>query len=99
MNGKIRIVEKLDTKSNLKYEVLQKILHIFEMNEDNIVEYKSKMNTLVSLRNSIAHGENSVLIDSEKMNENIDLVVALIDVMLLKQIQFAQSEAYYLHNN
>lgn len=69
------------------------------MNEDNIVEYKSKMNTLVSLRNSIAHGENSVLIDSEKMNENIDLVVALIDVMLLKQIQFAQSEAYYLHNN
>lgn len=31
------------------------------------------------------------------MNESIDLVVTLIDIMLLKQIQFTQNENFYLH--
>lgn len=97
LNEKVKLTEKLDTKSNLKYEVLQEILQIFEMGEEDIVEYKSKLNVLVNTRNSIAHGENSILIDLEKMSESIDLVVTLIDIILLKQTQFAQNENFYLH--
>ena len=96
LNGEIKIVGKLDTKSNLNYKVLQEILKIFEMNEEGVKQYESKLNTLVNVRNAIAHGENSMVIDVDKMMNNIQLVTNLIDAMLLKQAQYIQNEVYLL---
>lgn len=96
LNNKINFAGKLDTKSNLNYKVLQEILQIFGMGEEGIMEFASDLNALVNIRNSIAHGENSKLIDDNKMRNNIELVTSLIDVMLLKEVQFVQEEAYLL---
>lgn len=96
LNGRIRIVGKLDTKSNLNYKVLQEILQIFKMNEEGVEQYESELNSLVNIRNAIAHGENSRMIDTDKMNRNIELVTNLIDIMLLKEVQYIQDESYLL---
>ncbi len=96
LNNKINFVGKLDTKSNLNYKVLQEILQIFGMNEEGVKEFDSDLNALVNIRNSIAHGENSRLIDDDKLRDNIELVTNLIDIMLLKEVQFVQEEAYLL---
>lgn len=96
LNDKITSLGKLDTKSNLNYKVLQEILQILGMDECDFREYEADLNELVNLRNAIAHGENSRMIDFEKMIDNIILVTELIDVMLLKEIYFIQEEAYLL---
>ncbi|MBT9776656.1 hypothetical protein GPL15_09080 [Clostridium sp. MCC353] len=96
LNGNIRIVGKLDTKSNLNYKVLQEIIKIFRMNEEGLEQYESELNLLVNIRNAIAHGENSRMINFDKMNANIELVTNLIDIMLLKEVQYIQNESYLL---
>lgn len=36
------------------------------------------------------------MIDTDKMNRNIELVTNLIDIMLLKEVQYIQDESYLL---
>ena len=66
------------------------------MNEEGVEQYELELNSLVNIRNAIAHGENSRMIDIDKMNKNIELVTNLIDVMLLKEVQYIQDESYLL---
>ncbi len=80
----------------MNYKVLQEILQIFKMNEEGVEQYESELNSLVNIRNAIAHGENSRMIDTDKMNRNIELVTNLIDIMLLKEVQYIQDESYLL---
>ena len=82
--------------ANGKYGVyrMQEILQIFGMDEEGVSEYESDLDTLVTVRNFIAHGENSRVPDFDKMNENVEIVTALIDAILLKQVRFAQEEMY-----
>ena len=95
LNGKIYFAGKLDTKSNLNYKVLQEILRIFGMSEDGIEMFEGELNSPVNVRNAIAHGENSrVIRDDAKMNQYIELVTNLIDLVLLKQVQFVKEGAY-----
>lgn len=94
LNGKVKVSGRIDTKSNLNYKVLQEILKIFEMEDEDVQQYKSELNTLVNIRNSIAHGENSIIIDFEKMVNGIQMITNLIDTMLLKQVHYIETEAY-----
>ncbi|MCI8551139.1 MAG: hypothetical protein HFI68_11240 [Lachnospiraceae bacterium] len=94
LNHNIYFSGRLDTKSNLNYKILQEILQIFGMDEEGVSEYESDLDTLVTVRNFIAHGENSRVPDFDKMNENVEIVTALIDAILLKQVRFAQEEMY-----
>lgn len=64
------------------------------MKEEDIQQYKSDLNILVNIRNSIAHGENSVMVDFGKMVNNIQMITNLIDAMLLKQVHYIKTEAY-----
>ncbi len=65
------------------------------MSEDGIEMFEGELNSLVNVRNAIAHGENSrVIRDDAKMNQYIELVTNLIDLVLLKQVQFVQEGAY-----
>lgn len=93
----INITGKLDTKSNLNYDVLKDILAVFEMNEPLFVEYKDDLNKLVNMRNAIAHGENSRMVDLDCMNKNIMLVTELMDIVMLQQIDYAEREVYILN--
>lgn len=98
LGGTIAFSGKLDTKSNLNYKVLEDILEIFEMDKRLFAQHKEALDKLVNLRNAIAHGENSRVIDVEGMNENIALVVELMDGLLLQQINYVEKEMYILNN-
>lgn len=53
---------EVDTESNLWPHVLKELLKFADINADFVVKYEKKIQTLVSRRNEIAHGEK-VFID------------------------------------
>lgn len=48
--------EMLDTKSNLKYDVLCEVISYFEFDENIFQNYKKYIESLVHYRNNVAHG-------------------------------------------
>lgn len=51
----------INTKSNLKFDVLKEILFILDLEDSHIDGKKDLINDLVSVRNHIAHGEHKVV--------------------------------------
>lgn len=51
----------INTKSNLKFEVLKEILFILDLDDSHIDKHKGVINDLVQNRNHIAHGEYNVV--------------------------------------
>lgn len=92
--GKITIRTRVNTKSNLNAKALKEIFEEFQMDYSSLEEYSSELSTFVNVRNAIAHGQNNILIDKDKMNEYINLVVTLIDRVLLAQIYFLEEQMY-----
>lgn len=93
--GKINIKTRINTKSNLNADALEGIFGIFNLNYEPLQEYSRKLNEFVNVRNAIAHGENSILIDKGKMNDYITLVVELIDAVVLELIIFVEEKRYF----
>ena len=48
----------IQTKSNLRYSVFEEIIFILNLNESLFIGYKSLIDDLVDIRNTIAHGNN-----------------------------------------
>ncbi len=55
----LKLNEKIDTKSNLNFKVLKEICEKININIARFEEYETELNQLVSIRNSISHGENA----------------------------------------
>lgn len=51
--------KRIDTQSNLKFEVLDELATMLGLNRDSLTAHKDRLNALVSKRNSIAHGSRS----------------------------------------
>ena len=64
----------------------------FRFSEFN--EFTSDIDTLVNIRNSIAHGENSFLPDQENINKYIVAINGATDVLLNEIELFVESEVY-----
>ena len=94
LDGKLKIPARIDTKSNLNYKVLKEILDIFEININEFQKYESDLNTLVNIRNAIAHGENSIIPDIEKMEKSIKCITEMIDIFLVEQTEYIKNEDY-----
>lgn len=92
--GKVVIKTRVNTKSNLNAKALKEIFDEFQLNYDSLELYSSDLTAFVNVRNAIAHGENSIVIDREKMLKYIDLVVELIDKVMLEQISFIEERRY-----
>ena len=75
----------VNTKSNLKYEVLEEILFIMDLEDDYFKRQEELINDLVNERNYIAHGEHK-LIDYDTFLEFFDDVISLM-VNLKSQIE------------
>ena len=84
----------MNTASNLNYKVLKEILNVFEIDMVEFEKYESNLNTLVNIRNAIAHGENSIVLDSKKMEEKMECVTKMIDLLLVKQVEYMENEKY-----
>jgi hypothetical protein len=73
----IRLRPNVPTESNVNFKVLKKILERFCI---SVVDdkYESGLKKLLFFRNSIAHGENSLVVDMDQMTEFIELIENLM---------------------
>jgi hypothetical protein len=70
----------INTKSNLKFEVLKEILFILDLDDPHIDSKKELINDLVIERNHIAHGEQQ-LVDYETYENIFNDIIALMDYL------------------
>lgn len=83
----------IQTKSNLRFEVLEEILFILDLNDTYIESKKSLINDLVTTRNHIAHGQLNLL-DYETFEIFHDDVIGLISYLKTKIENNAVQETY-----
>jgi hypothetical protein len=85
---------KVNTKSNLKFDVFNEICDVIGIEITPFKNYKDDLNKLVHLRNAIAHGENSIKLDIDIITENIELVTQLMDLFILEACYFINNNKY-----
>jgi MAE_28990/MAE_18760-like HEPN len=90
----IKLDGKLETKSNLKFDVLIEMLKVFDIVEHNLEGHRSHLNRLVEIRNNIVHGENSINVTSPMTFKTIENVVTLIDDLILLLANYLENEKY-----
>lgn len=75
---KLRFDENsIDTESNLKFDVLKKNLEYVGLKENDFIEIKEDLNSLLNRRNNIAHGSDHNLVqqnDVEKWLRTFDKI-------------------------
>ena len=83
LNKEFPIDGKIPTKSNINSEVLTDILERFNL---GVIEKKnkSKLDKLLKFRNTIAHGDNSIPVKEENIDEFIRLIQDLMVVVFDK---------------
>ena len=83
----------LTANSNLNYKQMTIILSKFGMN--NCVEkYKSDINQLVNERNSIAHGENGIIIEKNHVSNEIAMLQEAFDMIVLEFENYLSQKLY-----
>jgi len=85
----------IDTGSNLDWKRLEKLLDIYNFNKKQFEEYKFQINTLVKIRNGIAHGENAYHFDNYySINKLISTVKDLMFLSRYNTIIFFKLKKY-----
>ena len=90
----ISIDAKLPTESNVNWKVLNKLLQRFNLVEFPEVPNKSNLDNLLRIRNSVAHGENSVTITQKMINANVKNVTSLMDELMFKILDGCNNMTY-----
>ena len=88
---------KVDTKSNLNFNVLKILCKKFNFSSEKFKTLESKLEKLVKRRNGIAHGEDSFPITKKDMDESIELYIELSG-LLKNEIENFIKEYKYLKN-
>lgn len=94
LNEAIVFDMNINTKSNLDYGVLKELCLQFGINIDPFMEFESKLNKLVNIRNAIAHGENSFEIKIDKISEYMELVTQMMDKLYIEIYNFLKNKKY-----
>lgn len=91
---KVKFQKKINTKSNLKSTVLQEICFMYGFSFEKFSGVTSDIDRLVNVRNSIAHGENSIVPTEENLLMYIDAVKEAMDLFLEEIDIFIGNESY-----
>lgn len=83
----------LTANSNLNYKQLTIILNKFGM-ENNLQDYKHEINQLVNQRNSIAHGENGIIIEKNHVSNKIAVLQEIFDLIILEFENYLSQKLY-----
>lgn len=83
----------INTKSNLKYDVLDEILFIMDLKDVHFESQEELINDLVNERNYIAHGEHK-LIDYDTFIEFFNDTISLMEYLKTKIENSALLESY-----
>jgi hypothetical protein len=86
---------KINTSSNLNFEVLQSICEKTNLDIKKFDSIKAKLNRLIHLRNSIAHGENAFNFDDfDEIQGHIDLLENLMSIFQNEIQDLLKNEKY-----
>lgn len=92
----VKLDSKIDTKSNLNFSILQEICKKINLDVNKFTTYKEELNELVSIRNSISHGENAYIFESYN---DIQKYINLLENLMLdfeSEIQDLLKDKKYL---
>jgi hypothetical protein len=92
----LKFTQKIDTKSNLKSNVLSEICEMFSIDFSDFQSQVGDIDRLVHVRNSIAHGENSIVPRMENVEKYIEAVTKSMDVLIEEIRKFVEDEKYLL---
>ena len=95
----LKFAKKIDTKSNLRSNVLGELCDMFGFRFKCFKTYLSDIDRLVNIRNSIAHGENSVVPDMDNIVKYIAAVRSSMDILLTEIQRFLEKEGYLLRKS
>jgi len=90
--------KNINTKSNLRFDVLTELCEIFGLELKKFDKFKNDLDRFVNIRNSIAHGENSYVLNIENFDKYVNLVNDLI-FHLQTEIESYLIEKKYLKQN
>jgi RiboL-PSP-HEPN len=90
----IKFTTKIKTESNLKSEVLEKQCLIFGFDFAKFGNERDDIDRLVHIRNSIAHGENGIVVDIINVNKYIDAVKNAMEILQNEINNFLENERY-----
>ncbi|HCG7251572.1 TPA: hypothetical protein NJ361_003724 [Vibrio parahaemolyticus] len=90
----VRFQTKVDTKSNLKSNVFKDLCTAFAFDSDKFKDQLSDIDRLVQIRNSIAHGENSMQPDMENIEKYINSVKGAMDLLLFEINDYLTNQKY-----
>ncbi|GHT77614.1 hypothetical protein AGMMS50262_19090 [Bacteroidia bacterium] len=80
----LRLTDKLPTKSNVNFDIINDILMRFNLKQLPKNEFNDRLNKLLNFRNKIAHGEKSISVKIEDIEIFSKLVNDLMVETLLR---------------
>ena len=80
----IAIETKFPTESNINLKVLNQLLLRLNLEQFPDKPYEKMLNDLLFIRNSVAHGDNSIPITQELIDTHIENVIKLMDEIMFK---------------
>jgi hypothetical protein len=90
----IKFDRNIDTKSNLNSKVLKELCDMFGFDFENFKDLTSDIDRIVTVRNKIAHGENSILPDADSIEKYISSVASATDIIIQEIDRFLTNKSY-----
>ena len=90
----IQFTTKIETKANLKAQVLEELCFIFDFDFTKFSNETASIDQLVNIRNRIAHGENSFEIDPTNISNYISTVKNAMEILQNEISLFLENERY-----
>lgn len=90
----VKFKTKVDTKSNLKSNVFKDLCFAFGFDSSKFTGQLNDIDRLVSIRNSIAHGENSMQPDMQNIEKYITSVKDAMDLLLYEIDDYLSEQRY-----
>ena len=95
LSERIKFDLKIDTKSNLNADILKELCQKFGFRYEYFKDIGRDINSLVNIRNAIAHGENSILPDEGNVENLIEIAQKGMDLFLQEINYFLENKKYF----
>ena len=82
-DNNVKLSVDIATGSNVDYASLSAIMHRYGVTPLQENKYKGRLSKFLNFRNKIAHGNNSICVSSENLNEFSLLISELMDDILI----------------
>jgi hypothetical protein len=92
----LKFSKKVDTKSNLRSDILKELCEMFSLDSSGFDEHTGDIDRLVNVRNSIAHGENSIVVRMDNVEKYINAVTNATDILTSELQKFLDGEEYLI---